>query len=94
MKKDRRKIDETEEPKSSDNMLLRHLKDALEVQKKALEKLRSIDPLKLSNSEAIRFLTAGANLERLCMRELLGHKTEERPLQEDLEAIEAFLTDE
>ena len=77
-----------------ENMLFRHLKDALEVQKKALEKLRSIDPLKLSNSEAIRFLTAGANLERLCMRELLGQKPPEPLNSEDLDAVEEFLRSE
>ena len=90
MKKDSQKND-TEGLKTPENMLLRHLADALEVQKKALKKLRSIDPLKLSNSEAIRFLTAGANLERLCMRELLGtHPVEPLP-QDDLAAVEEFL---
>ena len=77
--------------KTPENMLLRHLKDALEVQKKALKKLRSIDPLKLSNSEAIRFLTAGANLERMCMRELLGQNPDMDSVQDDLAAVEEFL---
>lgn len=82
---------DTQPPNTPENMLLRHLKDAIEVQKKALKKLRSIDPLKLSNSEAIRFLTAGANLERMCMRELLGHTPDKGSIQDDLAAVEEFL---
>jgi len=80
--------------KNPEIMHLRHLKDALDVQAKALEKLQSIDPQKLSNSEAIRFLTAGTNLERLSMRELLGQKTDEPLSHKDLEAVESFLEEE
>lgn len=93
MEKDVNKNMDDKAQDSRESMLLRHLKDAIEVQKKALKKLQSIDPLKLSNSEAIRFLTAGANLERLCMRELLGQAPSEGLPQDDLAAIEAFLAD-
>lgn len=74
-----------------EEMCLRHLQEALNLQQKAREKLDSINPEKLSNSEAIRFLTAGASLERE------ARKSTSFPLLEindsnDLCKVEEFFT--
>ena len=49
-------------------MHARHIEEAMALQKKAFEKFRAIDAETLSNSEVIRFLTAGANLERIARK--------------------------
>lgn len=52
--------------KNSDikDMYRRHIEKALELQDMAVKKFRDIDPSTLTNSEMIRFLSAGANLEQ------------------------------
>lgn len=77
--------------KDSQEMHLRHIKKAIALQEKALKKFESIDPHNLSNSEVIRFLTAGANLERLARRSFEGTDCCENSYVNDLEKIEAFL---
>ena len=46
------------------DMYRRHIEKALELQDMAVKKFRDIDPSTLTNSEMIRFLSAGANLEQ------------------------------
>ncbi|MEI8377726.1 MAG: hypothetical protein WCF95_04220 [bacterium] len=74
-------------------MHLRHIKKAIALQEKAVSKFDSIDPEQLSNSEVIRFLTAGANLERLARRAFEGSKNPDFTDDNDLEKVENFLED-
>lgn len=67
----------------------RHLEEALKLQQTAREKLNSIEPEKLTNSEAIRFLTAGANLERVARKTFLPAEKTQDAL-EDLRKIKEF----
>ncbi len=73
-----------------DDMHLRHIKEAIALQHKALKKFNSIDPENLSNSEVIRFLTAGANLERAARR---AFETANTPFDEsdEMGSVDAFL---
>lgn len=75
-------------------MTERHLEDALNLQEKAKEKLAMIDPEKLTNSEAIRFLTAGANLERLVRKSFLPIENQTKDVLEDLRKVKEFFSDE
>jgi len=77
--------------KSNDNMCFRHIKEAIALQAKALQKFKTIEPDKLSNSEVVRFLTAGANLERVARRAFEDINAIESG--DDFEKIEAFLED-
>lgn len=76
--------------KMDKDMRERHLEDALNLQKKAKEKLQSIDPLKLTNSEAIRFLTAGADLERLVRKTFTPKNDDTQDVIEDLRKVKEF----
>lgn len=80
--------------KDAQEMHLRHIKKAIALQEKALSKFEAIDPENLSNSEVIRFLTAGANLERLARRAFEDSNAFEGSTDNDLEKIEAFLEGE
>ena len=77
--------------KDTQEMHLRHIKRAIALQEKALSKFELIDPKNLSNSEVIRFLTAGANLERLARRSFEDNSPLESSEENDLEKIDAFL---
>lgn len=72
-------------------MRLRHIKKAIALQEKALSKFHSIDPDNLSNSEVIRFLTAGANLERLARRAFEDCRNVDGSQKDDLAKIDDFL---
>lgn len=80
--------------KDTHEMHLRHIKKAIALQEKALSKFEAIDPENLSNSEVIRFLTAGANLERLARRAFEDANIVDCSPENDLEKIEAFLENE
>lgn len=77
--------------KDTQEMHSRHIKKAIALQEKALRKFELIDPENLSNSEVIRFLTAGANLETLARRAYEDNQPFEPTEENDLEKIEAFL---
>jgi len=77
--------------RDTQEMHLRHIKKAIALQEKALSKFEAIDPKNLSNSEVIRFLTAGANLERLARRAFEDSHSNECTIDNDLEKVEAFL---
>lgn len=77
--------------KDAQEMHSRHIKKAIALQEKALRKFELIEPENLSNSEVIRFLTAGANLERLARRAFEESNAGEFESGNDLEKIDAFL---
>lgn len=57
-------LPEEQEAYDIKKMYRRHIEKAMELQNLALQKFNDIDPLTLTNSEMIRFLSAGANLEK------------------------------
>jgi len=77
--------------KDVQKMHLRHIEKAIALQEKALKKFELIKPENLSNSEVIRFLTAGANLERLARKSFEGANPQESFQEDDLGKVESFL---
>ncbi len=57
-------ITTADEHSSIKEMYKRHIEKAIELQNLAIQKFREIDPTTLTNSEMIRFLSAGASLEQ------------------------------
>lgn len=57
-------VSNREEDYDIKKMYRRHIEKAMKLQNLAIQKFNDIDPSTLTNSEMIRFLSAGANLEQ------------------------------